>query len=362
VSNEPGRSHGVMEGKGAYNKYARLPADGAASALPLLKNATREVELDPGDEPIVIADYGSSQGKNSLAPIRAAVEGLKKRVGPNRAISVFHIDQPSNDFTSLFELLDTDPERYAADQPNVYPAAIGRSFYEQVLPPGSVHLGWSSYAAVWLSRTPTFLMSHFLAARCSGAARAAFDRQAAQDWEAFLSLRAKELRPGGRLIVVLPGIADDGSLGIEPIFDHAMTVLEEMVADGAIASEERLRMVLRAYPRRKGDLLAPFESNRNFQGLLLEGFQMSEVSGTAWVEYECDRDKEALAAKRALFFRSVFVPSLACALSRTRAGGGGARDDFADQLEQRLKRHLATEPEEMPTLVQTILFAKRRQS
>ena len=28
-------SHGVMEGKGAYNRYAKLPAGGAALALPL---------------------------------------------------------------------------------------------------------------------------------------------------------------------------------------------------------------------------------------------------------------------------------------------------------------------------------------
>jgi hypothetical protein len=61
---------------------------------------------------------------------------------------VYHVDQPSNDFNSLFELLDTNPDRYSFDDPCVYPSAIGRSFYENVLPPNSVHIGWSSYAAV----------------------------------------------------------------------------------------------------------------------------------------------------------------------------------------------------------------------
>jgi hypothetical protein len=37
-----------MEGNGAYNKHAKLPADGAALALPLLEKAIREVKLDPG--------------------------------------------------------------------------------------------------------------------------------------------------------------------------------------------------------------------------------------------------------------------------------------------------------------------------
>ena len=136
--------HGVMEGKGAYNKFAKLPAGGAALALPLLEKAVRNVAVDAGDQPVVIADYGSSQGENSMAPILAAIRNLRQQAGPDRPICVFHIDQPSNDFNTLFEVLDSDPDRYVLDQPNVFPAAIGRSFYESVLPAGSVHLGWCS--------------------------------------------------------------------------------------------------------------------------------------------------------------------------------------------------------------------------
>ncbi len=42
MSNEPMPSHGVMEGLGAYNKYAKLPAGGAALALPLLERAASD--------------------------------------------------------------------------------------------------------------------------------------------------------------------------------------------------------------------------------------------------------------------------------------------------------------------------------
>jgi len=358
MSNERGPSDAVMEGKGAYNKHAKLPADGAALAFPLLERAIREVELGSSDEPIVIADYGSSQGKNSLAPMQFAISGLRKRIRPNRAISVFHIDQPSNDFNSLFEVLDADPDRYGVDDRDVYPAAIGKSFYERVLPPGAVHLGWSSYAAVWLSRVPALIPGHFISIRSTGRVRAEFECQAAQDWEAFLTLRARELRPGGRLVVVLPGIADDGLSGFEPIFDQANRVLEEMVADGAITSEERSRMVLRAHARRKRDLLAPFEGKK-FQQLTVEEFAMSEVSDAVWDQYDRDKDKEAFTTKRALFFRSIFAPSLACALSLVRAGDMGALSTFADQLEQRLKRRFASQPAAMRSVVQTILLAKK---
>jgi hypothetical protein len=359
MSNGRGPSHGVMEGKGTYNKHAKLPADGAALALPLLEKAIRELRVDAGEEPVVIADYGSSQGKNSLAPMQIAISELRKRIGPKHAIFVFHIDQPSNDFNSLFEVLEADPNRYVVDDPEIYPAAIGRSFYETVLPAGTVHLGWSSYAAVWLSQVPIPIPGHFISVRSTEAVRAEFDRQGRQDWEAFLILRARELRPGGRLVVALPGIADDGSVGLEPIFDHANAVLEEMVADGAITSEERSRMALRAHPRRQRDLLATFANGGEFRQLTLEDFQMSEVPDHAWAQYDRDRNKEALATKRALFFRSIFVPSLACALDSRRVGNGEALATFGDEFERRLKRRLASESTPLNSFVQTLLVAKK---
>jgi len=239
MSNTPASHQGAMEAKGAYNRHAKLPADGAAMALPLLEKAVESVEIEPDGQSIVIADYGSAQGKNSMAPMQLAIRGLRRRIGPNRAISVFHIDQPSNDFTTLFGVLDADPDRYVVDEPNVFPAAIGRSFYHSVLPPGFVHLGWSSYAAMWLRKIPTFIPDHFFPAHSTGTVRAEFDRQGARDWEAFLSLRAKELRPGGRLVVVLPGLADEGSSGFTHVIDEANGALGEMGADGAITLEER---------------------------------------------------------------------------------------------------------------------------
>ena len=352
-------SHAVMEGKGAYNKYAKLPAGGAALSLPLLEKAVSKIELDKSDQPIVIADYGSSQGRNSLVPVQVAIRVLRQRVGPNRAISVFHIDQPSNDFNSLFEVLDADPDRYVLEDVNVFPGAIGRSFYENVLPPSSVHLGWSSYAAVWLSRVPTLIPGHFISLGSTGEVRADFARQGAQDWETFLSLRAKELRSGGRLVVVLPALTDDGVSGFETLMNEANEVLIEMTNDGAITAEERARMALRAYPRRKSGLLAPFANDGQFRNLTVEDFEMSELPDNAWRDYERDGNSEALATKHALFFRSVFMPSLASALTRVRDGDAEALREFGDRLEAGLRRRLASQPTAMHSFVQTIVLAKR---
>jgi hypothetical protein len=353
-----GQPHGVMEGSGAYNQHAKLPAGGAALALPLLEEAVREFTPELGDRQVVIADYGSSQGKNSFAPIQLAIKILRPRIGPSRPIVVYHIDQPTNDFNSLFEVLANDPDRYTVNEPDVFPCAIGRSFYEQVLPPESVHLGWCSYAAVWLSRIPALIPGHFISIRSTGPVRAVFERQAAVDWEHFLSLRACELIPGGRLVVVLPALADDGTSGYEWIMDHANDTLAEMVDDGAITGDERARMVLQSHPRRKSDLLAPFAEENRFRGLTVQNLDVSRLADGAWARYERDGDRDAFATQHALFFRTIFMPTLATALTRVRAGDTEAHSVFAERFELGLKRRLARDPAAMDTLVQTIVLAK----
>jgi S-adenosylmethionine-dependent carboxyl methyltransferase len=348
--------HGVTEARGSYNNNAASQAAGGASALPMVEKAARELALDPGEAPIVIADYGSSQGKNSLAPMRAAIAALRGRLLPRRPICVVHVDVAENDFSTLFDVLDAPPDGYVFDDPDVFPSAVGRSFYRPVLPPGHVHLGWSSYAAVWLSRAPTMIPNHFWIPCSTGTIRAAFERQAAQDWEAFLELRARELRAGGRLVVALPAARDDGTAPINDRMNHLNAVLAEMVADHAIIADERARMILLSYPRRKSELLAPFAQRGRFENLVVEQCEVFPVPDPAWVDYQRDLDKEKLAARHAGFFRATFMPSLASALAPERGADG--RQLFIDRLADRLKRRLALEPMPQHLLVQVIVLAK----
>src|SRR3984957_14653940 len=351
--------HGVMEGEGAYNRYAKLPAGGAHYAVPLLEKAVQRVELDGCGQSVVIADYGSSQGKNSMVPMQIAIRNLRQRVDPDRPICVFHIDQPSNDFNSLFEVLDADQDRYVLGEPNVFPYAIGRSFYEPVLPPDSVHIDWCSYAAVWLSRVPALIPGHFISAHSTGSVRAEFERQGAHDWEAFLSLRARELRPGGRLIVVLPALADNGTSGFENIMDQANALLAELGVGGGLTVDERAQMVLRSHLRRKRDLLAPFARDAGFQQLTVEDLDTSMLPDAAWTDFERDGDREGLAAKQASFFRSVFASALASALDHVRSGDPEAFRLFGDRLEAGLQRRLASQPAPMHSFVQSLVLAKQ---
>lgn len=344
-------SPAVMAGHGAYNRNSRLPENGIAKALPLWETAAQRAALD-GTEPVVLADYGCSQGGNSLLPMEVAIRTLRRRVPNDRPISVFHVDQPLNDFNCLAEVLSSHPCRYSLCQPNVFTNMIGKSFYEQVLPANSVHLGWSSYAAVWLSRVPALIPGHIFPACATGEARAAFERQGAEDWETFLSLRAREMRPGGRLVVVLPTTPLRGNHTFLEFMNVANAALEEMVADGSITAPERRKMVLLSYARRKDELLAPFTRDQQFHGLRVEGYREEPLPDPAWLDYQEHRDRQKLARSQAMFFRAVFSPSLAAGLDRDRQAS------FAEELQERMIRRLTNAPAPADTVVQTIVLAK----
>jgi len=346
----------AMEGKGAYNRHAAIPASGGGVAIPLLEAAARKIAIDAGDRPIAIADYGSSQGRNSLEPMRSAISIVRQRVGPDRAVLVYHTDLPSNDFSEMFALLQSSPDRYAREDPNVFSCAIGRSFYQRLFPSSYVDLGWSSYAAVWLSQVPRQIPDHFFIACCGGALRAEFDRQGVLDWETFLAHRAAELRPSGRLVVALPALDHDGSTEFRQVMDAANEVLAELVAVGTISAEERGRMTLASHMRREQDLLAPFARSGQFEGLVVDHCSTSIAPDTAWIEYERDKDASALAGKRGLFVRVIFVPSLAQALEAGRTPR--ERQAFADLIEQGVQRRLVSQPARIDHLVGIMVLAK----
>jgi hypothetical protein len=344
-----------MEGQGAYNRHARQQAAGGVLAVPLLEQAARLVDLRADDTPLLIADYGSSQGGNSMPPIRAAISVLRQRVGAERPICVTHTDLPGNDFAALFQTLHDSADSYLRDQPNVFPSAIGRSFYQPLFPAAQVTLGWSSYAAQWLSRPPAHVPGHFYNLWATGAERAAFDVQAAADWQTFLSLRARELRPTGRLVVLLPAIDDAGRHGIEPMFDAANDCIGELLAAGTITAAERARMIVPDRLRNRAQLLAPFATTGSFAGLTVEHCEISRGPDAVWEAYRQHGDASLLATQRARFFRATFAPTLAAALDPTTE-----QQAFADALETALALRLHAQPIEIPQTLATMVLARQK--
>ena len=212
---------------------------------------------------------------------------------------------------------------------------------------------------MWLSRLPARLPDHFIPICSTSEARGEFDLQSAKDWEAFLSLRARELCAGGRLLVVLPGVADDGSVGLEPLFHSANQALEEMVSEAVITSTERSQMTLMNHLRPESALLSPFQQPGEFCGLVVEECKKCRLPDSAWEEYQRNGDERALTASRVSFLRTAFLPSFACALTHANHDDGEVVNRFAEELENRLHRLVAIRPVAMHTLVQIMVFARK---
>jgi hypothetical protein len=348
-----------MEGHGVYNRSSRVQAAGLSPAVPLFEQAARTVALSPAPQPIVVADYGSSEGHNSLDPLLVAIRALRERVGSERAISIVHTDLPDNDFTALFRMLKADPNSYLHGDPAVFTSAVGRSFYEQILPANSVTLGWSSWAIQWLSRVPAPIPDQVQVAYSrDAAARAAFAGQAADDWQTFLVHRGCELRPGGRLVVLTMAVDESGNFGYRPLLEAMYAALVDMVEEGFVRVEEAQRMAIPTVGRSRADLVAPFVKNGSFAGLSIEQLEVFVGEDRIWDQFECGGDAHAFGARWAAFSRASVFPTLAAGLEAGRDDPRAAA--FVDRLEAKVTERLAAAPERMLIPLGKMLLVKER--
>lgn len=340
---DPSPRPAPMEGAGAYNRNSRVQAAGLLPAVALLESAAEEIPLDAS--PLAIADYGASEGHNSMLPIGAAIAVLRRRLPPEAPIAVVHTDLPDNDFSGLFRTIAADPDSYARGDTAVFPSAVGRSFYEQILPPASVDLGWSSWAVQWLSRVPAEIPDQVqIAYSRDRDARSTYARQAAEDWRAFLAARSRELRAGGRLVVLTMATDDSGDFGYGPLIEAMFSALEEMVGNDFLSADELMRMAIPTYGRTRAEFLAPFAGGERFEQLAIAHFAIFDGEDRIFEDFRKDGDAKTFAARWAGFTRASTFPTLASSLG----GGGKARAKaFMDRVETAVAARLAKKPEGM---------------
>ena len=228
----------AMEGGGFYNRNSALQAGGVNILLPYWEDAARAVPF--GDEPLVIADYGASQGRNSMAAMRLAIETLRQRANANRPVEVIHNDLPSNDYTSLFTFLDRTRTATCPGPWVKLPYAVGRSYFEQILPSDRVHLAWNSWTLQWASKkidAPDHIFAVFSA---QPDVLAALRVQHVADWRRFLQARGAEMRSGARLVSSLT-CAGPERIGWEWVGNTMWATVLDMGRDGLLSAEEQRR-------------------------------------------------------------------------------------------------------------------------
>src|SRR5262245_12126928 len=206
-----------MKGSGFYDRHSTAQLASIKLVADWMAVAVAEMALPPQDQPITVLDLGSSEGRNAVFAMAAVVEALRKR-RPDQPIQTIYSDLPSNNFNGLFRNLYESRE---AGDPHkeVYSSATAGSFYRQLMPPGTVHFATSFNAVLWLEHLPAVAVPDFVCYRRPHPPRAglnvpagvaaAFRQQAEQDLVHFLEARARELAPGGKLLIVTPGDAPE---------------------------------------------------------------------------------------------------------------------------------------------------------
>jgi len=341
-----------MQGAGFYNENSAVQAAGVRLVLPLLAQAAASVTLGAG-EPLVIVDYGASQGRNSMAPMRVAIEGLRARAGADRPVEVVHTDLPSNDFGSLFTALYDGPESYLAETSGVFPSVIGRSYFHPLLPPGRVHLGWNSWTLHWLREAPPLVPNHLHSALSGDpAVSAQIVRQAADDWRRFLAARSSELRPGGKFVSLSCG-RSDAAYGWEWLFGELWAAATDLAAAGHLTEQELLRMNLPTAHRSLAEIRAPFGETGRCAGLTLEHAAIVEAPDPFWERFLVTRDNQHLGRAWSNALRASTGPSLVAALDPGRDRGA-----VLDALFARYADRLAATPQRHEHSMAVVVLAK----
>jgi hypothetical protein len=91
-----------------------------------------------------------------------------------------------------------------------------------------------------------------------------------------------------------------------------------------------------------------------FESLSVEHCEIFDLPDAAWADYQLIGKVEALVSRHAAFFRAIFVPSLASAIS-----DAAKRAAFADCVEEKLKQRLSEGPRPFHSFVQVIVLAKQ---
>ena len=215
-------THGIQRGHFVPGVRAKV-----AEVLPALIQSIPIGEADQYQ--INIAEFGCSNSR-FVQLMQPVIEQFAARVGGARkspALSplspgapkdtesskmyfvITHEDSPQYDFRPFLRTLDTHPESYlnplwqAAQAPSlqnaIFPTFISRPFGSRILPPNTLHLGFSLMDLHW-THTPNPL-------------ELSLATTAHAELATFLTARAHEFRSGGVFVVGFIARSDEASSG-----------------------------------------------------------------------------------------------------------------------------------------------------
>ncbi len=346
----------AMKGGGYYSERTRGAKDVIDKASGMLLEAVAAIPEPRDGDPVRIADFGAADGGTSKETIRNTIAAIRSRF-PDRQISITYTDLPSNDYSVLFKnmlgLTDDLENNYLSEFDGVFVNACGIGFHSQLLPDASLDLGFSATAMHYVSEKPCEIENHVHMVGAKGVTLDAFTRRAADDWNNILLARAKELRPGGRLVFMNFGKDEEGrylgNTGGVNMFDTFDLHWRAMAADGLISDQEYLNASFPQFYRTKEEFSAPLLD----QAGEVHGAGLRLISARTGV-VECPYRAAFLNSNGVMSSREFavsYVPTLrswsetvfATALDKSRPAAERAR--LVDQFYQRYENMVAKDPD-----------------
>ena len=322
-----------MKGGGYYDDHSEYQRQVAHTGTGLIERAVAALPPPATGRPVVLVDYGSATGGNSVVALRTAVVAVRDR-WPEVAVAVVHNDLPSNDWNELFANLTAAPESYLGlPGPPVVPMASATSFFGPAVPSASVHLGTSFSAVHWLSAQPRVpVPGGFYFCEATGAARRQLAEQAEADWTRFLGARALDLAPGGRLVLQMVGSEPAPGSG-EPAVTarrllRAMAEVAQQMADDRELEQQAVDdYLLAVYARTVEEARRPLERPGSSLAaeFVLEECRTDPVSNPYLARWRADRDAAAYGSAYAAFARGFTESSLRQHLIATLGTARGGR-------------------------------------
>ena len=294
-----------------------------------------------------MVDYGASTGANSIASVRAAVAAIRAR-SADQPVAAVHNDLPTNDWNQLFANLASRPDSYLKlDGPQVLPLASAISFFEPAVPTRSAHLGVSFSAAHWLRSQPSVTVPEgFYFCEATGAARAELAAQADADWTTFLTARAADLAPGGRLLVQMVG-SQPPDVTARKLLRAMTDVARQLVSDGKLSAGAVDRYILPVYARSTDEARAPLERSDSAlaDAFTIETIRTDAVPNPYLDRWRADHDNAAYGRSYASFARGFTESSLRDHLFEPGVTAGNDPEKVLDDYFARLAARFAADPE-----------------
>jgi hypothetical protein len=337
-----------MKGAGYYDQHSTAQLSSIHALQDWVDDAVADLPLPAPPQPVTALDLGSSEGGNALRGMARVAAGLRRRTG--QPIYTIYSDLASNNFNQLFANLE-GARRARLFPAGVYPSAVGGSFYGPLLPPGMVHLATSFNSIQWLDRLPPVPLPDYFAFRrpdpprpglsVSPKVASAFTRQAELDLIRFLECRARELVPGGKLLLASPGDTEQACVadGFADVLNDACL---DLVAAGQWDQEEYERLTMPVYFRTVEELLAPLErADSPVRGAFaVDRAQALEVPTPFVVAFRRGGDVAAYAGAYTGFVRAITEPVVRATLNQPEGPAAPV-----DGLYERVRARLLAEPE-----------------